>query len=151
MAEILRHIQGNGQIVCPKCYSTEVMGSEKQSIYKKWHNDGADVGNWYVNGENKNINCSKIEINGGNVYAMATTATPAIGCSDQLSTSQSGTEGLQWDGMKIEINGGTIIAVGGDIEDTAGVGAGNQTNLNTSNIIINQNGYTALFVKIRQG
>ena len=26
------------KIVCPKCYSTEVMGSEKQSIYKKWHN-----------------------------------------------------------------------------------------------------------------
>lgn len=121
------------------------------TIYKKWHNDGADVGNWYVNGENKNINCSKIEINGGNVYAMATTATPAIGCSDQLSTSQSGTEGLQWDGMKIEINGGTIIAVGGDIEDTAGVGSGNQTNLNPSNIIINQNGYTKMLVLTKQG
>ena len=104
----------------------------------KWNCTGA-----IVNGIEPNCLPATIAITGGTVKAVAQAGTPAIGSSDQLSGNSGAAGNAEWDGLRINISGGTIVAIGSVTHrwaatSSTAIGAGSGTKLNPANIVINK-------------
>ena len=105
---------------------------------RKWNCADTAVG-----GVVRNCQPATIHISGGTVTAIAQAGTPAIGSSDQLSGESAAVRGKEWDGLRIQLSGGTITAVGSPYHGyaqtpTTAIGAGSGTTLNPANIVISK-------------
>ena len=110
-------------------------GDTMDSDIMKWN-----CANEAINNIPKNCCPATIKITAGTVTAISSVGTPAIGASDDLCNRNGVTRNGEWNGMRIELLGGKIVAVGSGATNpdtpSAAIGAGSRTYLSPANLVI---------------